>query len=390
MNVLLITWRYMSANQLKTIILTVCLTITIFLPFALHQLIGFYERDMLARADATPLVIGAKGDRYDLVLKTLYFNGDSPESLTQADLDTVSAQLDGTAIPLHLEFTAREKPIVGAGFEYFAFRRLTPAQGQFPQRLGDCVIGSRAAANLNLTTGDTIISDQTSLYNIAASYPLQMHVTGILAESGSADDDAIFTDIRTTWIIAGIGHGHNDLAEKESESFVKSREGDTITANAAIFEYTEITDANIDSFHFHAAPESLPLTAILCLPATPKASTLLKGRINVSERLQLLVPSESVRELLDVVFRVKRFFNGSFLLVLIATTLFLTLVILLSLRLRARERQTMFRIGCSPGMIFKMHALELALILIASAILAAALSQLLLTNAPALLKLLNA
>ena len=145
MNVLLITWRYMGANRLKTLILTVCLTITIFLPFALHQLIGFYERDMLARADATPLVIGAKGDRYDLVLKTLYFNGDSPESLSQADLDAVTSHIDGTAIPLYLEFTARGKPVVGAGLEYFTFRNLTPAQGQLPQRIGDCVIGSRAA-----------------------------------------------------------------------------------------------------------------------------------------------------------------------------------------------------------------------------------------------------
>ena len=388
MKALLLTWRYMNANRVKTAILTVCLTITLFLPVSLHQLIDFYERDMLSRADATPLVIGAKGDRYDLVLKTLYFNGDSPESVNQADLETVQKDFDGIAIPLHLEYTARKKPIVASGFEYYDFRNLTLAEGTFPQRLGDCVLGSRAATDLNLTAGDSILSDQLSLYDLAAGYPLKMHVTGIFNETGTADDDAVFTGIKTSWIIAGIGHGHSDLASEENKKFVAEQKDDSITANAAVVEFTEITDANIVSFHFHSAPELLPLTAILCIPETDKAGTLLKGRMSVSERLQLLVPSDSVRELLDVVFRVKRFFDGSFLLVLIATLLFLTLVILLSLRLRARERRTMFRIGCSRGMIFKMHLLELAIILAASAAFAFVISQVLLANAPALLKLL--
>lgn len=387
MKALLLTWRYMGANRIKSLILTVCLTITLFLPFALHRLIDFYERDMLARADATPLVIGAKGDRYDLVLKTLYFNGDSPESVNRADLDAVQTDYDGLAIPLHLEFTARGKPVVASGFEYFDFRNLTPAQGNYPQRIGDCALGSRAASSLGLGVGDSILTDQRSLYNIAASYPLKMRITGILKEAGTADDDAVFTDIRSAWIIAGIGHGHDDLARETNAQYVKERQADSITANAAVVEFTEITDANIDSFHMHADSEHLPLTAILCVPANEKDGTLLKGRMSVSERLQLLVPSESVRELLDVVFRVKRFFDGSFLLVLIATVLFLALVILLSLRLRARERQTMFRIGCSRGMIFKLHALELFLILLASAGCALILSQILLAYAPALLKL---
>jgi len=387
MKALLLTWRYLNANRIKTVILTVCLTITLFLPFALHQLIDFYEQDMLARADATPLVIGAKGDRYDLVLKTLYFNGDSPESINQADLETVQKDFSGIAIPLHLEFSARKMPVVASGFEYYEFRNLSLAQGTFPQRLGDCVLGARTAAALGLGAGDSILTDQRSLYNLAASYPLKMHIAGVFSETGTADDDGVFTDIRTSWVIAGIGHGHSNLAREENQNYVAQRTDDTITANKAVVEFTEITDANIDSFHLHSAPEKRPLTAILCLPDDDKSGTLLKGRMSVNERLQLLVPSDSVRELLEVVFRVKRFFDGSFLLVLVATILFLFLVILLSLRLRARERRTMFCIGCSRGMIFKMQALELILILIVSAVCAFTISQLLLAKAPAFLKL---
>ena len=65
--------------------------------------------------------------------------------------------------------------------------------------------------------------------------------------------------------------------------------------------------------------------------------------------MQLLVPKQVVAETLDLVFRVKRFFDAQALLVGVATTLLLALVVLLSLRLRRGEMETMFKIGCAQG-----------------------------------------
>ena len=66
---LLLTWRYMAFNKIKSAIMVVCLTITLFLPIAVHVMISHYENDLMARAESTPLIVGAKGNRYDLVLK---------------------------------------------------------------------------------------------------------------------------------------------------------------------------------------------------------------------------------------------------------------------------------------------------------------------------------
>ncbi len=388
---LILTGRYLAANKVKTTILIVCLSITIFLPLALHQLIALYETDMLSRADATPLVVGAKGDRYDLVLKSLYFNGDPPAPISMAEVREIRSQKRGLAIPLHLEFTARKFPVVGTNLEYFEFRGHQPASGTLPLRLGDCVIGSGIAEELNIGAGDSILTDQASLYNIGASYPLKMHVTGVLAESNTPDDRAVFTDMKTAWIIAGIGHGHVDLTEEQHQKLLLNRDddNDSVTANASVVEYTEITADNIDSFHFHATPEQLPVTAIIAVPDSAKNSTLLRGRMSVSKTAQLLVPTEIVNELMAIVFRVKRFFDSSFLLVLVATILFLTLVVLLSLRLRKRERQTMFRIGCARGTVIRLHVAELTIILAASALVAWILTQILVSNAPLILRWLS-
>ena len=60
---LLLTWRYMAFNKIKSSILIVCLTVTLFLPIAVHVMIGHYERDLTSRAESTPLIVGAKGNR---------------------------------------------------------------------------------------------------------------------------------------------------------------------------------------------------------------------------------------------------------------------------------------------------------------------------------------
>ncbi|MFT5108216.1 MAG: putative ABC transport system permease protein [Pseudoalteromonas tetraodonis] len=373
--ILRLTWRYLTFNRAKSLILFVCLTITIFLPLALHQLISYYEAELGERARETPLIIGAKGDRFDLVLASLYFNGKAPAPVTANDLDQLRDTGRAQAIPLFLGFSAQQKPIIGTTTDYFFFRNLSPENGTLPLQLGDAVLGAKAAIDLGLTTGDHLLSDEASLIYIGGSYPLKMPIVGVLRPSGTPDDDAVFVDIKTAWIIAGIGHGHTDLDDPEASGFVSERDETSITANPAVFTYNEITPDNIDSFHFHSERSELPVTAMIAIPNSDKDQTLLKARYSVADKTQLLVPTQIIEELLGIVFQVKRFFDGSFLLVALATLLFLALVILLSLRIRRRERQTMFQIGCDRMTIFWLQVTELAILVALASVAAYTLSQ---------------
>ena len=77
---------------------------------------------------------------------------------------------------------------------------------------------------------------------------------------------AVFVDLKTAWIIEGLGHGHPDLAAPEAAAGVLSREENRITANASVLQYNEITEDNIDSFHFHGDPSGFPITALIAVP----------------------------------------------------------------------------------------------------------------------------
>ena len=131
---------------------------------------------------------------------------------------------------------------------------------------------------LNLNIGDSILSSPENLFDLAGVYPLKMKVTGILKKTNSVDDKAVFVDLKTTWVIQGLGHGHQDVKTINNESDVLSRSEKLITTSTKIKQYTEINLDNLESFHFHGDPSIYPLTAIIAVPQDDKSATILTGR----------------------------------------------------------------------------------------------------------------
>lgn len=280
-----------------------------------------------------------------------------------------------TVIPMFSRFQARGYPIVGATLDYFEQRGLRIEQGEGLSMLGDCVIGAKVASELGLGPEGRILSDPKNVFDIAGDYPLRMRVVGVLEAKESPDDAAVFVDLKTAWVIEGIGHGHQDMEDSPARGVVLERTDSNVIANAALPQFMEITPENAASFHFHAEPEDLPITAILVWPNDDKSRALLMGRFTTDQSVaQILGSVGVVQEMLGLVFRVKRFFDANFALVATSTGMFLGLTILMSLRLRRREMLTLFQIGCSRGSVFWLQASELLIVLAMSIVLACALA----------------
>lgn len=368
-------WWY--RGRAGTVIL--CLALTLWLPITVRLLLNQFRHDIIARAKATPLVIGAKGSRIDLALKALYFDTVAPDQTKMAETFFVQKSGHATAIPVHVSYRTQSMngsdgvPIVGTTIEYFEFRKLTVKNGTGLGMLGDCVLGSNAAKRMQLQPGDRILSAPKNAFNLAGDYPLRMNIAGILAPSHSPDDNVVFVDIKTAWIIDGIGHGHQKVDEKTHDDLLLDRTDSTITANAAVLPFTEITSENIDSFHFHGEEDSFPITAVIASPHSRKDQTLLLGEY-LSERnqtAQCVKPGNVVQDLLQIVFRVERLIWLSSVLSGIATLLLLSLVLFLSVRLRTQEIQTMYKIGCSRSTISLIIGAEILLMTLVGTMIAA-------------------
>lgn len=376
-NAIYLAMQSLRWHRGRAVTIVLCLAMTMWLPLTVRLLLNEFRTEISARAAATPLVIGAKGSRIDLALHALYFQTLPPSTIPNGELTLIQDSDLATAIPVYSRYQTQGRggqsgaAIVGTSLEYFEFRELTVASGQMLSVLGDCVVGARVAQRLKLQPGDSILSAPRNAFNLAGDYPLRMRVAGILAESYSPDDDVVFTDTRTVWIIDGIGHGHQDLTSTEDQTVLLDRQADRVTASAAVLPFTEITEANLDSFHFHGDPATFPLTAIIAVPNSEKSRVLLLGRYASAEKQgQCLKPPEVVNELLHLVFRIEQLVWVSSIIATIVTSLLLALVLMLSLRLRAAEIQTMFRLGCRRSRIVLLLSAEVLILLTSSAALA--------------------
>ncbi|MHC5121340.1 MAG: ABC transporter permease family protein, partial [Planctomycetota bacterium] len=265
---------------------------------------------------------------------------------------------------------------VGTTLDYFDFRGLWIQTGRQLSRLGDCVVGAQLANRQGIKPGDTIISSPEKVFDFAGVYPLKMKVTGILAFSDSPDDDAIFVDIKTAWIIEGKAHGHEDLTRPQAVSRVLKRQDNVVVGNASVVEYTEITDSNIDSFHFHGDPAAFDITAILAVPHDHKSKTLLLGHYKTDPKTpyQILEPETVLNELLKTILTIERFVITALVMVGVSTLVIAALVFMLSLRLRKREIRTMAMIGGSRLTVNVIIISEIVCVLLTSAVLATGLT----------------
>ncbi|MFM7166180.1 MAG: ABC transporter permease [Planctomycetaceae bacterium] len=380
-------------HRRRSLAVVFSLAVIIWLPATLRIALNQFRSEISARAVATPLVIGAPGSRIDLVMHSLYFRSQPAASVTMADYQLVAEATEAAAVPLHVRFSTRSQPgaegapIVGTTPEYFHFRQLRPQSGELPALLGECVLGADYAARSGLKAGDTVLSAPRNALNLAGEYPLLLLITGVLAKNHSPDDDAVFTDLRTAWVIEGIGHGHQTVDRQTDTTLLLPNDREnaaSVTASMGILPYLEITDDNRDSFHFHGETAEFPLTAILAVPAQERDRVKLLGRFSGSRQLQCISPPQVITELLSIVFRIEQLALLFTLTAATAALLLLGLVLNLSLKLRAAEMQTMFRLGCSRLTILRLQSAEVLLLLL-SATAAAVAGGLLVRNTAATL-----
>lgn len=357
-----LAWKYTAAHKARTLILIAALGLLLLLPVAVSLVIRSYDARMGARAEATPMIIGAKGNRYDLLLQALFFRDGRTDDVPFGLIEKLEDDLafDASAIPLHARHTARDAPVVGTDLRaYFAFRDLLIEQGDLPDMLGQAVIGQGVARRLGLNVGDTLTTDRVNLYDLAKTMPLKLSVVGVLSASNSADHDAVFVEMKTAWIIAGHGHGHDPAAHASAAS------------HSAAVTSIEITPENADTFHFHGEEKELPLSAVLVLPKTDKDRTLITSRYNASVKYQALRPADVMNELMGLVLRIKRLFDANTALVAVSVVLLIGLVFALSMKLREAERKTLHKLGCGRWLIVQVQVFELALVLVGAGVVVA-------------------
>ena len=386
-NSLYIAYKYLVYHRIRTVILILALAIIVFVPLLLDMVVQESQSRLNARAESTPLILGQKGSSLDLAINSLYFIAKRPGDITMTDIQAVDDTDMAYTIPLYTRFSAGKIRIVGTTLDYLDLRQLQLSEGRMFTVLGEAVIGSKVADELNLAAGDTLISSPENLFDLAGQYPLQMKIVGILAPAGTSDDEVIITDIATTWVMTGLCHGHKDVTKTDDESVIIKRQKGSVVANAKLKTYTVITQDNLKSFHFHGDQSTFPATSAIVIPNDEKSKTILLGRYQEHpENIQLIQPKNVVQELILSILRIKRTLDTIIVTVSVSTIMTIALVFLLSVRLREKEIKTIFRLGCSRMATSGFIVAEIIIIAVASVTLAGILFMLVWSQSDMLIK----
>ncbi|MEM6310082.1 MAG: ABC transporter permease [Pseudomonadota bacterium] len=368
MNALFLAFSYLRFHWARSLVLVLVAALIMFVPVATQTLLSTSERALVARGEATPLLLGSRGSQLDLTMAALYFSQERPEPVAMREVEAIWDSALGIPIPLHTAFSSGGFRIVGTTLDYFDFRDLALASGRGLSVLGDAVIGSEVAAILGRGVGDTLVSAPENLFDLDGVYPLEMPIVGVLAPTNTPDDQAIFVDIKTAWVIQGIGHGHEDVVTAADVAA-----GTSALANAAVVQYQRITQSNIDSFHFHGNQDDFPASAVIVVPNDTRSSTILKGRyLDGESPTQLLEPGSVIQGLVDRIFRIKSLLDVVTAIIAIAAVCALGLAVFLSYRLRAREISTAVKLGAQKRMVLRLLAAETVTLLLVSGCIAGA------------------
>lgn len=349
MNALYLAFAYLRYHWARSLILMLVAALILFVPIATQILLSSSERALVARGEATPLLLGARGSQLDLTMAALYFSDERPDPIPMREVEAVWDSGLAIPIPLHTAFSSAGFRIVGTSLDYFDFRGLTVAEGRGLSVLGDTVIGADVAASLGKGVGDALVSSPENLFDLDGVYPLEMPIVGVLAPTNSPDDQAIFVDIKTAWVIQGIGHGHEDVV-----TAAEVAAGSAALANAAVVQYQRITDENIESFHFHGSQDDFPTSAVVLVPNDTRSATILKGRyLDAEGPTQIVEPAGVIQGLVSRIFRIKSLLDVVTAIIAVAALAAIGLAVFLSYRLRAREIATAVKLGARRGMVLR-------------------------------------
>ncbi len=354
--------RHLRASPLQGLVMALGIAVALFLPLITWAVGARAEDRLLARARATPIVLGRPGDEFDLVMASLYFRGQVRDPLSWEAAQAVSARDYGAAVPLYLAHSAGGVPVVGTSLGYLEARGLRIAEGRTPAVLGEVIAGAQVAEDFGVHPGDTVRSDLSNLYMLAGSTSLLLKVVGVLAPTGGPDDGAWFADVKTLWALDGLIHGHKATAQAE--------------VNPGIFTFDSIDRDTLASFHAHGDAGDWPVSAILVFPRDQRAHDELLGDLALDPELQATRPVEVVRAVLDIVLRLQTLLGSWMLLVALSTAGFVGLVVSLSLRLRRAEIALMRRLGASRSTLAAVLGAELALLGLGGLLAATGLSAL--------------
>jgi len=167
---------------------------------------------IISTAGYYDMIIGPAGSSTQLAMNTMFFTDEPLGTISYEYVEELQRSgLTNAVVPFTMGDSYNGARIVGTSAGYLEGRKLR--SGEMFDEAFDAVVGSAVAERYGLKPGDSIVTSHglTGTGHAHESSPLT--VTGILAKTGTAYDNVIFTACETVWAV----HDHGGQSEEHDE-----------------------------------------------------------------------------------------------------------------------------------------------------------------------------
>lgn len=360
MNLPYISWNYLKGKPLNTFLNVLLLGLGIAIIIVLLLVSRQLEDNLGKNSKGIDLVVGAKGSPLQLILSSI-FHIDFPTGnipLDEAE-KLLNHRLVKTAIPLALGDSYSGYRIVGTSREYPDLYNAQLAEGAYWKEHFEATIGSSVALKSGLKVGDSFYSSH-GVSGAGHSHDEEaFKVVGILAATGTALDNLIFTNTETVWL-------------SHEEAFVSEEaQTDTVDADAPAVRpafgvrpggATAGTTRKLVLGNKDRDP-SIPLqgkevTSLLIQYRSPMGAVQLPRFVNSQSSLQAASPAFETARLFTIIGVGVDVLQGFAYLIIIISALSIFIALYNALKERKYDLAIMRSLGASRGKLFVHVLLE--------------------------------
>jgi len=332
MSLLTLSWRYLWARPLATLLnlllLTLGLATVAFVLLAQDRVARAFERDL----QGIDLVVGAKGSPLQLILAGVFHIDVPPGNIALADVQALAQNpMVAQVIPLSLGDSLLTYRIVGTTPDYVAHYGASLLQGSLWSMPMQAVLGAQVAQATGLTVGQAFAGAHGlgGGGHLHADTPYT--VTGLLQPCGCVLDRLVLTDTASVWAV------HEGLAPGEFESL-------PVEDRSAIESERELTLA-------------------LVRYRTPLAAASLPRLVNSTTKMQAAAPATEITRLLSMLGVGTRLLQGLGAVLLLVAGLSVFIALWGAVRERRADIAMLRMLGAPPrrvGLLLLCEALWLA------------------------------
>lgn len=201
---------------------------------------------IISTAGYYDLIIGPAGSSTQLAMNTMFFTDEPLGTISYEYVEELEQSgLTNAVVPFTMGDSYNGAKIVGTTPAYLDGKKL--ASGEMFDEAFEAVVGSAVAERYGLKLGDSMVTSHglTGSGQDHASSPLK--VTGILAKTGTAYDNVVFTSCETVWAVHDHGEEDHDENEHEDEHV------DGEEADPTFVEDETVSQSGEDSLMSHAS-----------------------------------------------------------------------------------------------------------------------------------------